>query len=131
MKRLMMGIIVVFAAVCMIPGTTIAEEKEPIVLGSIWDLVGFGGALGQTCLQGSKLAVKEANDAGGLKGHMIKYTNIDGQSDLAVISNAALRLTEKFKVLAGVGGEDDSLNSASGPVFQAHKSSFITKFIFL
>jgi len=126
MKRLMMGIIVVFAAVCMISGTTIAEEKEPIVLGSIWDLVGFGGALGQTCLQGSKLAVKEVNDAGGLRGHMIKYTNIDGQSDLAVISNAALRLTEKFKVLAGVGGEDDSLNSASGPVFQAHKTVYLT-----
>ena len=36
------------------------------------------------------------------------------------------RLTQELKVVAGMGSEDDSLTSASGPVFQAEKCVFLT-----
>lgn len=103
-----------------------AEAKDPIVVGSIWDLVGFGGEIGQACFRGAQLAVDLANEAGGIHGYPVKYTNIDGQSELDVISGAAKRLTEEMQVLAAVGSEDDSLTSASGPVFQSQKTVFLT-----
>jgi branched-chain amino acid transport system substrate-binding protein len=104
----------------------VSVAKEPIVVGSIWDLVGFGGEIGQACFRGAQLAVDLVNEGGGIQGHPVKYTNVDGQSELDVISSAAKRLTEEIKVLAAVGSEDDSLTSASGPVFQANKTVFLT-----
>lgn len=103
-----------------------AQQKSPIVIGSIWDLVGFGGEIGQAAYRGALLAVELANKAGGVMGRQIQYTNIDGQSELDVIAGAAKRLTEELGVLAAVGSEDDSLTSASGPVFQAKKTVFLT-----
>ena len=116
-------VLVVFLS--LVSGVGAAKAQEPIIVGSIWDLVGFGGEIGQACFRGSQLAVKLVNNAGGINGHPVKYTNIDGQSELDVISSAAKRLTQEFKVLAAVGSEDDSLTSASGPVFQANKTCFL------
>ncbi|MDD3655490.1 MAG: ABC transporter substrate-binding protein [Atribacterota bacterium] len=105
---------------------TFAQEKEPLLVGSIWDQVGFGGTIGQICLKGSQLAVDLVNEAGGIYGRKVEYINIDGQSELDVIAGAAKRLAEERKVLAAIGSEDDSLTSASGPVFQANGTVFLT-----
>lgn len=110
----------------MCSATGLAQQKSPIVVGSIWDLVGFGGELGQALYRGAQLAVELANDAGGIKGRKIQYVNIDGQSELDVIAGAAKRLTQELNIVAGMGSEDDSLTSASGPVFQAEKCVFLT-----
>jgi branched-chain amino acid transport system substrate-binding protein len=117
---LLAGILLVCSA------TGFAQQKTPIVVGSIWDLVGFGGEIGQALYRGAELAVELANNAGGIKGRKIEYINIDGQSELDVIAGAAKRLTQELKVVAGMGSEDDSLTSASGPVFQAEKCVFLT-----
>lgn len=105
---------------------TFAQEKNPLLVGSIWDQVGFGGEIGQACYRGSQLAVDLVNDTGGIFGYNVEYTNIDGQSELDVIAGAAKRLAEELNVLAAVGSEDDSLTSASGPVFQANGTVFLT-----
>jgi len=124
MKKWMRILVVLAASVFLLSG--VAVGKGPLVVGGIWDQVGFGGEIGQACDRGAKLAVALVNKAGGIHGYPVKYTNIDGQSELDVISSAAKRLTEELKVLAAVGSEDDSLTSASGPVFQAHKTCFLT-----
>jgi len=124
MKRGIKVLLMLAAFLFLFSGVGVA--KEPIVVGSIWDLVGFGGEIGQACFRGAQLAVDLVNEAGGIHGYPVKYTNIDGQSELDVISSAAKRLTEGLQVLAAVGSEDDSLTSASGPVFQANKTCFLT-----
>jgi len=124
MKKGISVLLIVSAFLFLVSGLAVA--KEPLVVGGIWDQVGFGGEIGQACHRGAKLAVDQVNEAGGIHGYSVKYTNIDGQSELDVISSAAKRLTEELKVLAAVGSEDDSLTSASGPVFQAHKTCFLT-----
>ena len=124
MKKGMKILIILAASVFLFSGVAVA--KEALVVGGIWDQVGFGGEIGQACHRGAQLAVDLVNDAGGIHGYTVKYTNIDGQSELDVISSAAKRLTEGLKVLAAVGSEDDSLTSASGPVFQAQKTCFLT-----
>lgn len=110
----------------VISSVTFAQKKEPLLIGSIWDLVGFGGPIGQNCFKGAQLAVDLANEAGGIYGYKVEYLNIDGQSELDVIAGAAKRLAEERKVLAAIGSEDDSLTSASGPVFQANATVFLT-----
>ncbi len=119
-------VLLVFIFFFGIFSTTFAQEKEPLLIGSIWDQVGFGGTIGQICLRGSQLAVDLVNEAGGIFGRKVEYINIDGQSELDVIAGAAKRLAEEKKVLAAIGSEDDSLTSASGPVFQANGTVFLT-----
>lgn len=120
-------IMVILATVLIMGSATgVAQQKSPVVVGSIWDLVGFGGEIGQALYRGAQLAVDLANKSGGVVGRQVQYTNIDGQSELDVIAGAAKRLTQELGVLAGMGSEDDSLTSASGPVFQAAKTVFLT-----
>lgn len=126
-NRIIRGIMVLLAGILLVCSATgFAQQKTPIVVGSIWDLVGFGGEIGQALYRGAELAAELANNAGGIKGRKIEYINIDGQSELDVIAGAAKRLTQELKVVAGMGSEDDSLTSASGPVFQAEKCVFLT-----
>ncbi|HOR42455.1 MAG TPA: ABC transporter substrate-binding protein [Atribacterota bacterium] len=129
MKRLnlvLFNVIIVLIFLMVGLSLATAQEKEPLLIGSIWDQVGFGGQIGQILIKGSQLAVDLANAEGGIFGHKIEYINIDGQSELDVIAGAAKRLAEERKVLAAIGSEDDSLTSASGPVFQANGTVFLT-----
>jgi len=128
MKRRVKGIILFFSLLMLvvsINGVAIAANEDPIVIGSIWSLVGAAAPLGQGLLRGSNLAVKLVNEAGGIFGHTVVYHNIDGQTDLAAISNATKRLTEEIKVVVACGSEDDSLTSAMGPIFQSHKTPLV------
>jgi len=107
-NRIIRGIMVLLAGILLVCSATgFAQQKTPIVVGSIWDLVGFGGEIGQALYRGAELAVELANNAGGIKGRKIEYINIDGQSELDVIAGAAKRLTQELKVVAGMGSEDD------------------------
>ncbi len=106
-------------------GTASAAASTDIVIGSIWSVTGVAAPLGQSQLKGSQLAVDLANKDGGINGHKIVYSNIDGQSETAIISSAAKRLVEEKLVVAAIGGEDDSLTSAMGPVFQDQKTPFV------
>jgi branched-chain amino acid transport system substrate-binding protein len=128
MEKRVKGIILFFSLlmlVALINGVAIAANEEPIVIGSIWSLVGVAAPLGQGLLRGSNLAVKLVNEAGGIFGHPIEYHNIDGQSDLAAISNATKRLIEEIKVVAACGSEDASLSDAMGPIFQSNKTCLV------
>lgn len=116
--RLLLPVLVTFVVV--------SYGTEPIVVGSIWDFVGYGAEIGQAAYLGSLLAVEQVNAAGGIFGIPVQYINIDGQSTLDVIAAAAKRLCEEFKVVGAIGSEDDSLTSASGPVFQANRTVFLT-----
>ncbi|WP_286954766.1 ABC transporter substrate-binding protein, partial [Aminobacterium sp. UBA5277] len=115
-----------FVLTFFVASATIASAEEgPIVIGSIWSQVGIAAPLGQAGLRGTQLAVKLANEQGGVIGHKLELKNIDGQSDTTVISNAAIRLVEESKVIAACGLTDDSLVSAAGPIFQEGKTVFL------
>ncbi len=120
---LSMVITIVLSLVCVFSGY--AQDKNEIVIGSIWSQVGIAAPLGQAGLRGSQLSVDRINAQGGIFGYPVKLYNIDGQSDQTVISNAAIRLTEEIKVVAVCGLTDDSLVSAAGPIFQSHKTPFL------
>lgn len=125
-SRVFQFMVVCFAFIfCFICVPEAFAENESIIIGSIWSQVGVAAPLGQAGLRGSQLAVKLANERGGVVGHSVDLKNIDGQSDPTVISNASIRLVEEVGVIAACGLTDDSLVSAAGPIFQEGKTVFL------
>ena len=59
-------------AVWTLCGTALAADT--IKIGVIYSLTGAGSSLGPIQAQGAKLAIKEANDAGGIAVGGKKYT---------------------------------------------------------
>ena len=102
--------------------SSVKAEDAPIVIGSIWDQVGIAAPIGQAGLRGSQVAIELINAEGGIFGQKVELYNIDGQSDATLIANASSRLINELNVPCAVGLEDDSLASASAPIFQEAKT---------
>jgi branched-chain amino acid transport system substrate-binding protein len=96
----------------------IAGAADPIKLGSIFSLTGSYATIEDPALKGAKLAVKEVNAAGGVKGQQIELIQYDGKSTLADIANAAQRLVHEDQVIAIVGVCDSGFYLASAPIAQ-------------
>lgn len=95
---------------------------DPIIIGGTSSMVGILGSIGEMVLRGAQLAVDMANEDGGIHGQEIIYTNIDGQSNQTVISNASIRLIEEEDVIAGIGPVDINYLSAAAPIFENNKT---------
>jgi len=75
---------------------------------------------------GSKLAVKEINAAGGLLGKQIQFVLYDGKTDSATNGNIATQLTTSDKVVAIVGNTDSDSALAIGPIAQKAGIPYVT-----
>ncbi|MGH6930035.1 MAG: ABC transporter substrate-binding protein, partial [Dongiaceae bacterium] len=104
------------AGVALLP--RVAGAADPIKLGSIFSLTGSYATIEDPALKGAKLAVKQVNDAGGVKGQQIELIQYDGKSTLADIANAAQRLVHEDQVIAIVGVCDSGFYLASAPIAQ-------------
>lgn len=80
-----------------------AGGGDEIVVGSNFELTGNHAQYGSNAAKGFKLAVKEANDAGGIDGKKIKIVDADSKSEAAEAVNAATKLISDDKVVALVG----------------------------
>lgn len=106
-------------AVIALAGTGLsAWAADPIKLGAIYSLTGSYATIEDPALKGAKLAVKEVNAAGGVKGRMIELIHYDGKSTLADIANAAQRLVNQDQVIAIIGVADSGFYLASAPIAQ-------------
>lgn len=95
-----------------------AKAQEAIKLGSIFSLTGGYATIEDPALKGAKLAIKQINAAGGIKGQQIELIQYDGKSTLEDIANAAQRLVHEDKVIAIVGVCDSGFYLASAPIAQ-------------
>ena len=96
----------------------VAGAEETFKLGSIFSLTGSYATIEDPALKGAKLAVKQVNEAGGVKGRQIELIQYDGKSTLADIANAAQRLVHEDQVTAIVGVADSGFYLASAPIAQ-------------
>ena len=76
---------------------------DEIVVGSNFEMTGNHAQYGVNASNGFKLAIKEANDAGGINGKKIKVVEADAKSEAAESVNAATKLISDDKVIAMVG----------------------------
>jgi branched-chain amino acid transport system substrate-binding protein len=96
----------------------IGGAADMLKIGSIYSLTGSYATIEDPALKGAKLAVKQVNDAGGVKGRKIELIQYDGKSTLTDIANAAQRLVHEDKVTAIIGVCDSGFFLASAPIAQ-------------
>ncbi len=81
--------------------------KEPIKIGAVLSITGFGSVYGENSRNGIELAVKEINEAGGVKGRPLKVIYEDDATD----GKTAVTIVNKFisvdNVDAIIGGTWD------------------------
>lgn len=95
-----------------------AWAADSIKIGAIYSLTGSYATVEDPAYKAAKLAVKEVNAAGGVKGQQIELIHYDGKSQLADIANAAQRLVHQDQVTAMIGVADSGFFLASAPIAQ-------------
>lgn len=95
-----------------------APSGEPIKIGSPYNLTGGYASIDNPAANGSKLAVKEINAAGGVLGRPLEIFIEDGKSDIPTITSVTKKLVEEDGVNALAGLTDTSYMLAAGPVAQ-------------
>jgi branched-chain amino acid transport system substrate-binding protein len=106
------------AAVAQEASPAAAPSGEPIKIGSPYNLTGGYASIDNPAANGSKLAVKEINAAGGVLGRPLEIIVEDGKSDVPTITSVAKKLVEEDGVDVLVGLTDTSYMLAAGPVAQ-------------
>lgn len=115
-----------FVALAVLGGDASAEDK-PIVIGAMYNLTGGQQDLDIPSSQGARLAVDEANAAGGVLGRPVMLDLRDGQTKPDVIAQETERLIEQQPAMAGlIGFSDTDMALAAAPIAAKHKRVFLT-----
>ncbi|WP_312338410.1 ABC transporter substrate-binding protein [Anaerospora hongkongensis] len=103
-----------------------AATTNEIRLGANFELTGGVAQYGQSAANGIKLAIKEANAAGGVLGKQIKLVVADNKSEPAEAGNATTKLITQDKVIAIFGPAASSNVLASTQIAQDNKIPLLT-----
>ena len=78
-------------------------KSDEIKIGANFEMTGNVANYGNATLEGLKLAIQEANDAGGINGKKIALVEVDNKSEASESVNAATKLIsdDKVKVIVG------------------------------
>lgn len=109
--------------------TTAAGGKEPIKIAAIFAQSGGMAESGKMCMDGANLAVKNINDAGGIKslgGRPLQLVVYDETSDPANTKPTAERALNDKSVVAAVGGSNSALTIPMLPAFEMAKVPIVT-----
>jgi branched-chain amino acid transport system substrate-binding protein len=100
---------------------TPATQAAPIIIGDVMPLSGDIATFGQGANNGVKLAIDEANAAGGVKGRKLEVQVYDtvGKPEEAAIAAARAITEKKATVLIGELGSGGSL--ALAPIAESNK----------
>jgi branched-chain amino acid transport system substrate-binding protein len=124
MKRSLLLTLALVAALAA--GSVSTAAADTIKIGGTYNLTGGMASLDVPAANGSKLAVKEINAAGGLLGRQIQFVLYDGKTDSATNGNIATQLVSSDKVVAIVGNTDSDSALAIGPIAQKAGIPYIT-----
>ena len=111
-------------ALTMLPAAAQAQDKAPIVVGSILDETGGLNIYGRAMADATRLAVKSINDAGGVLGRPLKLVAYDAQSDNAKYTLYANQLSLRDKAAVIMGGITSASREAVRPVAARNKTLY-------
>jgi branched-chain amino acid transport system substrate-binding protein len=134
-RRRILGLAILFAlslaASCKKPGDSGtgptassgsgSTEAKEIVIGHFASMTGNTAHFGQDTDRAVRLAVDEANAAGGVLKKKVRVVTLDDRGDSAEAANAVSRLIDVEKVHAILGEVASSLSLAGGRVAQRRK----------
>jgi branched-chain amino acid transport system substrate-binding protein len=101
------------------------DAAEPIKIGALYNLSGSLSSLDLPAQNGSLLAAKQINDAGGILGRPIELVPYDGASDITTVTLGAKHLIEVEEVSLLLGLTDTSFVLAAGQIAQDAGVPFI------
>ena len=113
----------VYSLLCL-AGLAQADVK----IGLNVPLTGFAAADGKSALEGAKLAVAQANAAGGINGEKIELVIYDDQALPKEAAPIATKLIEKDKVVVAVSGSYSAPTRAAAPIFQNAKVPYVVAY---
>jgi branched-chain amino acid transport system substrate-binding protein len=108
------------------PAAMPAGGDGPILVGHFASMSGSEATFGQSTDAGIRLAVKEINAAGGVKGRQIELKTYDDQGKPQEAGTAVTRFITSDKVVAVLGEVASSLSIAGGRVCQQYGVPMIT-----
>lgn len=100
-------------------------DKE-ILIGEFGSLTGNEATFGKMTNMGIKLAFKQINDAGGIKGKTLKLFTLDDQGKSEEAATVVTKLITQEKVMAILGEVASSRSLAAAPIAQQYKIPMIT-----
>ena len=102
-KKVLAGLLGVTMLGGMLAGCGQEAKSDEIKIGANFEITGNVANYGGMTLEGLKLAIKQANDAGGVNGKKITLVVADTKSEASEAANSATKLisTDKVKVLVG------------------------------
>ena len=103
-------------------------HADSVKIGFNVPLTGFAAADGKSALNGAKLAVKQANQAGGINGKMIELVIYDDQASPKQAVPISNKLIEKDKVIAAISGSYSGATRAAAGVFQSAEIPYISAY---
>lgn len=104
-------------------GTSSSSGKQPsgpVTMGVLSCFTGNLASLGQAMLQGSQIAQKAINDAGGILGQQLNITHADTQCDEADAVPAVRQLLAANQVVGIIGPETQEINAVA-PIVTSQK----------
>lgn len=106
-------------------GTERLNLNEPVKIGGLFNLTGYGGFAGEASRDGFIMAIEDAD----LPEGMIETVIEDGQSDLKAVVSGATKMTEIDKVIAVIGPEWTEFGEVAAPIAVRNKIPFISPWI--
>jgi branched-chain amino acid transport system substrate-binding protein len=97
-----------------------------IVIGHFASMTGPQATFGISTDQAIRLAIKERNEKGGVKGRKIQLVTIDDAGKQSEAATAVTRLISDHKAVAVLGEVASSLSLAGGPIAQKAKIPMIS-----
>nr|MBA3499607.1 ABC transporter substrate-binding protein [Deltaproteobacteria bacterium] len=101
-------------------------NKGTIVIGHFASMSGPQATFGISTDRAIRLAIKEKNAAGGIKGRQIELVTIDDAGKQSEAATAVTRLINDHKAVAILGEVASSLSLAGGPIAQKAKIPMIS-----
>ncbi|NVJ06826.1 ABC transporter substrate-binding protein [Myxococcus sp. AM001] len=101
-------------------------DSDTILLGEVGSLTGSEATFGVSARNGIELALKEANEAGGVKGKKLQVRVYDSQGRPEEGAQAVTRLITQDKVVAILGEAASSVSMAMAEKAQAGQVPMVT-----
>ncbi|MEW6546937.1 MAG: ABC transporter substrate-binding protein [Bacillota bacterium] len=115
---LVVGLVILAIAGC---GGGGGSAGKTIKIGAFYPLTGPNAIKGQFNRNGTELAVRDINAAGGVLGKRIEVLYEDTQGRKENVVNVVRKLVEQDKVVALLGEVASSVSIAAGPVVKQYK----------
>lgn len=123
-RRGLPRLLITAAALAVPAGAALAQIK----IGFNVPLTGFAAADGKSALEGAKLAVEQANAAGGVAGQKLELVVYDDQASPKEAVPVATKLVEKDKVVVGVSGSYSGSTRAAASIFQRAQVPYVVAY---